>query len=251
VKRLHASISWADLPHLAERARSMVAAGADALHVDLTEIPHQPTLTRGPALVQALRHQALRPDGSRAATEVHLSWPPDPTLAAALAAAGADAVVFHAESARQAVPTLRLLRRAGCRAGIALHAGSSLDTLAGALGATDQVLMMVAASGATATTTALDIAVRRLALVRRLLDSAGGGIRLQAEGGIDAGNIARLCNAGVDDFIVGRALDQAHEPGQAMAALRAAIAPPPPAAPGRESGNAPAAYASAACWAAA
>lgn len=222
----HASLCWTDLPHLAEQARQMVEAGADALHLDVVETPHLPTLTRAPALVQALRHQTQRAAGAGSARdtgiEVHLTGLPDPALTQACVAAGADAIVFHAESTHHAVPMWRLVRRDRCRAGLALHPASSLDTLCGALGSIDQVLMVLTAPSKPLRPGWLERALPRIETVRHLIDSAGGGVRLQVEGGIDAGNVAQLARAGVDDFVLRHTFDTAADAQRALAALRAA-----------------------------
>lgn len=232
MRRFHASLCWLDLPHLAGQARLWVEAGADALHLDVVETPHLPTLTRAPALVQALRHQTRRAAGavstSGVGIEVHLTGLPDPALAQACVAAGATALVFPADSSRYAVPIWRLLRREGCRAGLALHAASSLDTLCGALGSIDQVLMVLTPPDEPPRPGWLERALPRIELVRHLIDSAGGGVRLQAEGGIDAGNVARLARAGVDDFVFLHTGDVATEAPRALAALRAAQDEGPP-----------------------
>ncbi len=227
MRRFHAALCWTDLPHLAEQARLMVEAGADALHLDVVETPHLPTLTRAPALVQALRHQTQRAAaaGSAAGTaiEVHLTGPPDPALTLACAAAGADTIVFHVDSTQHAVPVWRLVRRDGCRAGLALHPASSLDTLCGALGSIDQVLMVLTPPGKPPRPGWLERALPRIELVRHLIDSAGGGVRLQVEGGIDAGNVAQLARAGADDFVCLPTFDAVADARRALAALRAAL----------------------------
>lgn len=223
MRRFHATLCWVDLPHLAEQARRWAEAGAEALHLDVIETPHLPTLTRAPALVQALRHQLRRSAGTRGVDiEVHLTGLPDPALALACAAAGADALVFPADSSRYAVPIWRLLRREGCRAGLALHPGSSLDTLCGSLGSIDQVLMALTPPDEPPRPGWLERALPRIELVRHLIDAAGGGVRLQVEGGIDAGNVARLARAGVDDFVFLHVGDADAEAPRVLAALREA-----------------------------
>jgi len=204
--RFHACLNWSDLPHLAEQARWLVEAGVDGLHLDVIETPHLPTLTRAPALVQALRHQTLRSVGTAQHVspdiELHLTGLPDPALARACVQAGADAITFPADSAHFAVPIWRVLRREGCRAGLALHPASSLDTLCGALGSIDQVLMVLSPPDHSPRRGWLERALARIEVVRKLVDSAGGGLRLQAEGPLLAGDVSNLTSAGIDDFVV-------------------------------------------------
>lgn len=240
--RFHASLKWSNLPDLAQQACLMIEAGADALHLDVIETPHLPTLTRAPALVQALHHQVRRFAGggraARADIELHLTGLPDPALAHACVAAGADALVFRADSSLQGVAIWRLLRRERCRAGLAMHPASSLDTLCGALGSIDQVLMVLTPAGETPRSGWLERALPQIDIVRKLIDSAGGGVRLQAEGPIDTGIVARLADVGVDDFVLQHRYDDAVDAGHALAELRAAAAdgvPPHPADPPRPS----------------
>lgn len=243
MRRFHACLSWIDLPHLAEQARLWVEAGADALHLDVVETPHLPTLTRAPALVQALRHQVRQAAGAASSAavgiEVHLTGLPDPALAQACTAAGADALVFPADSSRFAVPIWRLLRREGCRAGLALHPASSLDTLCGSLGSIDQVLMVLTPPDEPPRPGWLERALPRIELVRHLIDSVGGGVRLQAEGGFDADHVAQLARAGVDDFVFLHTGDVAADAQHAMATLRAAQDEGTPPADPRHISNPP------------
>jgi len=224
--RFHASLSWSNLPDLAQQACLMIKAGADALHLDVIETPHLPTLTRAPALVQALHHQARRLAGSgcaaRADIELHLTGLPDPALTHACVVAGANALVFHADNSRQGVAIWRLLRREGCRAGLALHPASSLDTLCGALGSIDQVLVVLTPAGERPRSGWLERALPHIEVLRKLIDSAGGGVRLQVEGAIDAGIVARLADVGVDDFVIQHRFDDVVDAGHALAELRAA-----------------------------
>lgn len=211
MRRIHASLCWSDLPHLTVQARLLLEAGADALHLDVVETPHLPTLTRAPALVQALSHACRQAAAqglpARGGIELHLMGVPDMALAHACVAAGAGALVFHAESARHAVPVWRLLRREGCRAGLALHPASSIDTLGGALGSIDQVLMMLTPLDEPPRPGWLARALPRIELVRRLIDAAGGGVRVQAEGGIESADVERLARAGVDDFVIAHVVE--------------------------------------------
>jgi ribulose-phosphate 3-epimerase len=223
--RFHACLKGSDLPHLAEQACWLVQAGVDVLHLDVIETPHLPTLTRAPALVQALRHQTRRIAGAgqeaRSGIELHLTGLPDPTLARACVQAGADAIIFPADSSHFAVPIWRLLRREGCRAGLALHPTSSLDTLCGALGSIDQVLVVLSPPDHRPRRGWLERALPRLESVRKLMDSAGGGLRLQAEGPLQSVDVAQLARAGVDDFVVQHRFADPSDAVTAFAQMRA------------------------------
>lgn len=227
MNRIHACLNWSDLPHLAEQARWLVESGADALHLDVIETPHLPTLTRAPALVQALRHQTRRIAGASlgacSGIELHLTGLPDPALAHACVQAGADAIIFPADSSHFAVPIWRLLRREGCRSGLALHPASSLDTLCGALGSIDQVLIVLSPPEHRPRRGWLERALPHIEVVRKLIDSAGGGLRLQAEGPLQAVDVARLIRAGVEDFVVQHRFAHLSDAVTAFAQMRAGL----------------------------
>jgi ribulose-phosphate 3-epimerase len=62
----------------------------------------------------------------------------------------------------------------------------------------------------------------KIAAARALLTRTGSPARLQVDGGVDAGNIARLASAGADTFVSGASVFGSPDPARAVRELRAA-----------------------------
>src|SRR6201994_1345165 len=114
------SILSADFARLAQEAQA-VADAADWLHVDVMDNPFAPTLPLGLPVVEALLKHAALP------LDCHLMITDPDRWAPAYAEAGAGSVTIHAEAARSPVRTLRAIRAAGARCGLAVHPGTGLQ----------------------------------------------------------------------------------------------------------------------------
>jgi ribulose-phosphate 3-epimerase len=231
--RIVPSILCADRARLAEEARAAVAAGADGLHFDVMEVDELTRLALGHGEAQALKRHLRRADGTAAPLEVHLGVAPLDALVERFVEAGADLVSFHANAATDVERTLRLIRASGCKAGLAFEPAASLDVLEWVIGQVDHVIVMSVHPGYGGQTF-IEGSLRRLEKVRRIVDAeqarSGREVRLAVEGGIRAGNIRRVADAGADTFVVGSAIFGPQSRTAATAALRAALAKAPEAA---------------------
>ena len=82
------SILSADMSRLGEETKSVLAAGADFVHVDVMDNHFVPNLTFGPIVVKALREF-----GIKAPLDVHLMIEPVDRIIPEFAEAGAESFV--------------------------------------------------------------------------------------------------------------------------------------------------------------
>ena len=101
------SILSADFGNLGEEIRRVVAAGADAVHVDVMDGHFVPNITIGPPVVASSRRYAEVP------LDVHLMIEKPEEYVDAFAESGSDTLTIHGEATYQPYRTLEQIRARG------------------------------------------------------------------------------------------------------------------------------------------
>jgi ribulose-phosphate 3-epimerase len=153
--------------------------------------------------------------------DCHLMIEDPDSHALAYAEAGARSVTIHAEAASAPVRTLRSIRAAGARAGLAIKPSTPVEPFADLLPELDMLLVMTVEPGFGGQEF-LDLVLPKVAKARELISRHGGEIWLQVDGGVSEDTIERCAAAGADVFVAGTAVFGSHDPAAAVAHLRAA-----------------------------
>lgn len=203
------SILSADFTRLAEAIEDIRAGGATVLHVDVMDGHFVPNITIGLPVVKSLR----------AATDMtidtHLMISEPGRYAVEFVKAGADMVSVHVEADPHLQRTLVAIRDAGAKSGIAINPGTSLVTLEETLPYADFVLLMSVNpgfGGQKFVPTSMD----KLRRLRQMIKDRDLNTRIEIDGGIDASNIAEVCDAGAEIIVAGSAVFGGGEPTKAV-----------------------------------
>jgi len=213
MKKIAPSILSADFAKLGEEVRSVAAAGADYIHVDVMDGHFVPNITIGPPVVAALRTVTDLP------LDVHLMITDPDRYIPDFAAAGADIIVVHAEACWHLHRTVQLIRSLGKKAGVSLNPATPLQVLDYVIDELDLVLLMTVNPGFGGQSF-IEACIPKIHALRGMLDRRGLETELEVDGGVKVDNIARISHAGADVFVAGSAVFGSNDYAATIADLK-------------------------------
>ena len=208
--RITPSILNADLDHL-DSEIAKIASVSDFIHLDVMDNVFVPNFTFD--FDRASEIIAACPIG----IDAHLMVANVDTIAPLYAQAGSASVTIHAEATQDIAKTLRAIRKAGARSGLAIKPNTSIDSYASFADDVDMFLIMTVEPGFGGQSFMTDM-MSKVAATKKIIGDRP--IWLQVDGGISLETIELAVKAGADTFVAGSAVFRASDPAAMVVSLR-------------------------------
>jgi len=207
------SILAADFSRLGEEIRAVEQGGADVIHVDVMDGHFVPNISIGIPVVASLRKATRLP------LDVHLMIERPEDYIEEFIRAGAARVLIHQEATVHLDRALSLIREHGAEAGAVINPATPVAALSEVLDKVDTVLVMSVNPGFGGQKF-IPGAVEKIRQLNQWRARYNGGFRIEVDGGVDAGNVAELAQAGVNTFVAGTSIFHTPDPAAAARQLR-------------------------------
>ena len=211
--RIAPSILNADFARLADAIETLIAGGADMIHLDVMDGHFVPNITFGVQMIDTVRKLTTLP------LDVHMMVEEPERYFESFADAGVNGMTIHVEAAPHLQRQLNRIRELGCSAGAAVNPGTSLATVREVLADLDLLLVMTVNPGFGGQEF-IPASPEKVARARHMLDEGKSRAALEVDGGITRDTIASVWRAGADTFVAGYAIFSADDPAAEITALR-------------------------------
>ena len=197
--QLSPSILAADFNCLGEQIRQVEEAGVEWLHIDVMDGAFVPSISFGMPVIASIRKN------SSLFFDVHLMIEEPGRYIEEFKKSGADMLTVHAEACKHLDSTLREIRKAGMKVGVAINPGTPVSQLECVLDLVDMVLIMLVNPGFGGQKL-IPYAVEKVRALRKHCEELGLQMDIEVDGGVNLKNVREIAEAGANVIVAGSAV---------------------------------------------
>ncbi len=199
------SMLSADFGNLERDTRMIDTSAAEWVHIDVMDGVFVPNISFGFVVMKPIRRATNK------CLDVHLMIINPEKYVEEFVKEGADIVTIHYEADCDVVECLKLIRKAGAKAGVSIKPGTEVDVLEGLLPYVDLILVMSVEPGFGGQSF-MPNSLDKVRALRVMIDRAGLDIMVEVDGGVSTQNARELFDAGAEALVAGSSVFGAKDP---------------------------------------
>lgn len=210
--KIAASILNCNFLTLEQEIKAVVAAGIDAIHLDVMDGHFVPNLSFGIPILKSIRSLTTLPIISHLMVirpeDIIDKFIPD-----------SDGIIFHIEATRHITACLKTIRQAKKLIGLSLNPSTPVQNIFKYLNQIDEVLVMSVQPGFGGQRFRKKT-LNRIRTIKRYLNEINSKALIAVDGGVNSQNASALIKAGVDILVAGTAIFSSDDYTLAVKKLR-------------------------------